>query len=120
MAPMSRVYQKGSKSLGQVTSSVLEDAFAVAMVGLTLLGVSGLLYKSFQPEGWVSGMLDNLWQKSPGLVWLAGIGLAGVIILLKHYYDRSPSGPRSGNLIAYAFVALGLFFFFKLLVTGAL
>jgi hypothetical protein len=117
---MSRVYQKGSKSLGQVMSSLLEDAFAVAMVGLTLLGVAGIIYKSFRPEGWISGVLDSLWQKSPGLVWMAGLGAAALIILVKHYYDRSPSSSRSGNFIAYAFVALGLFFFFKLIVTGAL
>ena len=41
---MSRVYQKGSKSLGQVASGILEDGFAVAMVGLTLLGVAGVVY----------------------------------------------------------------------------
>jgi hypothetical protein len=108
---MSRVYQKGSKSLGQVMSTVLEDAFAVAMVGLTLLGVSGLVYKSLKP---------NLWQKSPGLVWFAGFGLAAVTLIIKHYYDLAPSRNRSGNLIAYGFVALGLFFFFKLVITGAL
>jgi hypothetical protein len=117
---MSRVYQKGSKSLGQVMSTVLEDAFAVAMVGLTLLGVSGLVYKSLKPEGWLSMGLDNLWQKSPGLVWFAGFGLAAVTLIIKHYYDLAPSRNRSGNLVAYGFVALGLFFFFKLVITGAL
>jgi hypothetical protein len=100
---MSRVYQKGSKSLGQVMSTVLEDAFAVAMVGLTLLGVSGLVYKSLKPEGWLSMGLDNLWQKSPGLVWFAGFGLAAVTLIIKHYYDLAPSRNRSGNLIAYGF-----------------
>jgi hypothetical protein len=117
---MSRVYQKGSKSVGQLMSSMLEDAFAVAMVGLTLLGVAGLVFKSFNPQGWISKLLDGLWQKSPGLVWLAGIGLAALIIVGKHYYDRTPSNTRSGNFIAYAFVALGMFFFFKLIVTGSL
>jgi hypothetical protein len=117
---MSRVYQKGSKSIGQLTSAVLEDAFAVAMVGMTLLGVAGVVYKSLKPEGWLSVGLDTLWEKSPGLVWFTAFSLAAVTLVVKHYYDRAPSRNRSGNLVAYAFVAMGLFFFFKLVVTGTL
>ena len=117
---MSRVYQKGSRSLGSVVSSLLEDGFALAMVGLTVLGVAGLAYKSLKPEGWLSSALENLWDKSPGLVWLCGFGLAAVTLGLKHYLDRTPSRTRGGNLIAYVFVALGLFFFFRLLITGNL
>jgi hypothetical protein len=117
---MSRVYQKSSRSLGQMVSNLLEDAFAVAMVGLTLLGIAGLVYKGLRPDGWVSSILEGLWEKSPGLVWIVGFGVAAATLTAKHYYDRNPRGNRSGNLVAYAFVALGLFFFFKLLVTGSL
>jgi hypothetical protein len=117
---MARAYQKGSKTLGQVISSIVEDAFAVAMVGLTLLGVAGVLYKAFKPEGWVSATLESLWQKSPGLVWIAGFGLTFVVLLIKHTFEGSPGRGRTSNFVAYAFVAIGLFFFFKLIITGAL
>ena len=117
---MSRVYQKGSKSLGQVASGILEDGFAVAMVGLTLLGVAGVVYKSLKPGGWISTGLDSLWHKSPWLVWLAGFGLAVVVIAVKHHLDRTPSRTAGGNLLTYAFVGLGMFFFFKLIITGSL
>jgi hypothetical protein len=117
---MSRVYHKGSKSIGQVVSGLLEDAFAVAVVGLTLLGVAGIVYRSLKPEGWISASLETLWDKSPGLVWVVGFGLTATTLALKHYYDHSPSRSRSGNLIAYAFIGLGLFFFFKMIITGSL
>lgn len=117
---MSRVYERSSRSLGQLVSNLLEDAFAVAMVGLTLLGVAGLVYKSLKPEGWLSSALEGLWDKSPGLVWIVGFGVAVVTLAAKHYYDRNPRGDRKGNFVAYVFVALGLFFFFKLVVTGSL
>jgi hypothetical protein len=117
---MSRVYQKSTRSFGQVVSGLLEDAFALAMVGLTVIGVVGVVYKSLKPEGWISAVLENLWDKSPWLVWIVGFGFAAVTLTVKHYYDRKPSHSRSGNLISYAFVALGLFFFFKLIVTGTL
>jgi hypothetical protein len=117
---MARAYQKASKTLGQVVSGVVEDAFAVAMVGLTLLGVAGLIYKAFRPQGWVNVTLESLWQQSPGLVWIVGFGLTLVILFIKHTFDLTPSRGRTGNLIAYAFVALGVFFFFKLIITGAL
>jgi hypothetical protein len=88
---------------------------------LVLLGVGGLVYKLLNPQGWLTGWFGELWDRSPGLVWLAAFGGAVAVILAKHFYDRNPHGRSNrGNLIVYAFLALGLFFFFKLIVTGSL
>jgi hypothetical protein len=101
--------------------SALEDGVAVAVVGLVVLGVGGLVFKLLNPEGWLSDWLGRLWDRSPGLVWLAGFAGAAVVIFGKHVYDRNPRGDSArGNLVVYAFLALGLFFFFKLIVTGSL
>jgi hypothetical protein len=118
---MNRVSGRVSKSFSQVLRSGLEDAVAVAVVGLVVLGVGGLVYKLLNPDGWLSDWLGRLWARSPGLVWVAGFLGAAVVIFGKHVYDRNPRGDSArGNLIAYAFLALGLFFFFKLIVTGSL
>jgi hypothetical protein len=118
---MSRVSGRTSKSLSQMLRSGLEDAVAVAVVGLVVLGVGGLVYKLLNPDGWLSEWLGRLWNKSPGLVWAVGFIGAAVVILGKHAYDRNPRGNATrGNLVVYAFLALGLFFFFKLVVTGSL
>jgi hypothetical protein len=46
--------------------------------------------------------------------------IAAVTLAVKHHFDRDPRLTSRGNVLAYAFVALGLFFFFKLLITGSL
>jgi hypothetical protein len=118
---MSRVSSRTSKSFSDMLRSGLEDAVAVAVVGLVVLGVGGLVYKLLNPEGWLSDWLGRLWTKSPGLVWVVGFVGAAVVIFGKHIYDRNTRGNSArGNLVVYAFLALGLFFFFKLVVTGSL
>jgi len=99
---------------------MIEDAVSIGVVGLVVLGVGGLLYKALKPEGWITTALGHLWDRSPGLVWLAGFGIAAVTLVSKHYLDRGTQRSSRGNLLVYAFLALGLFFFFKLLVTGNL
>jgi hypothetical protein len=118
---MNRVSERTSRTLGQMLRSGMEDAVAVAVVGLVVLGVGGLVYKLLNPGGWLSEWLGRLWDKSPGLVWVVGFAGAAVVILGKHVYDRNPRGNSArGNLAVYAFLALGLFFFFKLIVIGSL
>jgi hypothetical protein len=117
---MRQLSGRPSRSLGQLVASVAEDAFALAVVGFTLLGVGGVAYKALSPDGWVSSALGRLWDKSPGLVWLAGFAVATITLVAKHYYDRDPRLGKRGDLVAYTFIALGLFFFFKLVITGSL
>jgi hypothetical protein len=117
---MRTISGRSSRSLGQLVSAVVEDAFALAVVGFTLLGVGGLAYKALSPQGWITTALGRLWDKSPGLVWLAGFAVATLILVAKHYYDRNPRHGKRGDAVAYTFIALGLFFFFKLVITGTL
>jgi hypothetical protein len=118
---MSRVTSRSPRSLAQILRGALEDSLAVAVVGLVVLGVGGLVYKLLSPQGWLTGWLGELWNSSPGLVWLVAFGGAIAVILGKHFYDRNPHGRSNrGNLIVYGFLALGLFFFFKLIVSGSL
>lgn len=118
---MGRLVGRTPRSMGQVVWGLAGDGVAIVVVGLVVLGVAGLVYKLLAPEGgWVSGWLGQLWNRSPGLVWVAGFLGAIAVILVKHAYDRRPRGQSGGNFVVYAFVGLGLFFFFKLIVTGSL
>lgn len=108
------------KTVSQVIGNVAEDALAVAVVALTLLGIGGMVYKAFKPDGWLSLGLGHLWDKSPGLVWLAAFSVAAATLLAKHFFDRGRRAGTRGDVIGYAFVALGLFFFIKLLITGTI
>ena len=111
---MNRVSGRTSKSFGHMLRSGLEDAVAVAVVGLVVLGVGGLVYKLLNPDGWLSDWLG----KFSGQESRAGLG--GWLCwrrrgdLRQARVRRNPRGNSArGNLVVYAFLALGLFFFFK-------
>jgi len=98
----------------------MADAFSFALICLVLLGLTGVLYKALAPGGWVSALLDHLWSRNPALVWLIGFGSASALAAAKWWLGRNPGASQRSEVLAYAFMALGLFFFFKLLVTGSL
>lgn len=116
----SRNTHKPNSSLQQGAGGLMADAFSIALICLVVLGLAGVLYKALAPGGWISALLDQLWTKNPWLVWLIGFGSASVLAAAKWWLDRNPDAGRRSEALAYALMALGLFFFFKLLVTGSL
>jgi hypothetical protein len=112
-------YGRTSSRTGGLVGGLIEDIAAVALVGLVVLGIGGIFYRLFKPEGWGSSLLGYLWDKSPGLVWLAGFSLAAVTLAGRHAV-RTRAREGSGNFLTYALVILGLFFLFRLLLTGSL
>ena len=111
---------KPHSSLQQGAGGLVADAFSIALICLVVLGLAGVLYKALVPGGWVSRLLDELWIRNPWLVWLVGFASASLLAAAKWWLDRNPGAGRRSEALAYAFMALGLFFFFKLLVTGSL
>jgi hypothetical protein len=104
----------------QGASGLIADALSIALICLVMLGVAGVLYKALAPGGWLTMALDQIWSKNPWLVWLIGFGSAASLAAGKWWLDRNPGAGRRSEALVYALMALGLFFFFKLLVTGSL
>lgn len=101
-------------------NNLFADVGGVAMLALVLLGVVGLGYRALRPGGWLGSGLDYLWEKGPGLVWLAGFALVlGVAAIKRVFFPRRTAADQS-DLLLYFCVALGVFFLFRLLVTGTL
>jgi hypothetical protein len=111
---------KPNASAHHGAGGLMADAFSFALICLVLLGLAGVLYKALAPGGWVGAFLDQLWNQNPGLVWLIGFGSASALAAAKWWLDRNPGAGQRSEVLAYAFMAMGLFFFFKLLVTGSL
>jgi hypothetical protein len=86
-------------------------------VGLVILGLGGIVYRLFKPEGWGTSLLGYLWDQSPWLVWFGAFGIAAATLAGRHALDRRGS---TGNLFTYLLLAAGVFFLFKLVVTGRL
>ena len=111
---------KPNASVHHRAGGLMADAFSFALICLVVLGLTGVLYKALVPGGWVSASLDQLWNKNPWLVWLIGFGSASALAAAKWWVGRNPGAGQRSEALAYAFMALGLFFFFKLMVTGSL
>ena len=111
---------KPDASVHHGAGGLMADAFSFALICLVLLGLAGVLYKALGPGGWVNALLDQLWNKNPGLVWVIGFGSASALAAARWWLRRSPSAGQRSEVLAYAFMALGLFFCFKLMVAGSL
>ena len=112
--------REASPLIEQGASGLIADVLSIVQIGLVLLGITGAIYKALAPGGWLSSVLDRIWSVNPWLVWLVGFGSAATLASLRWWLEGRPAGQRSGEALVYTFLALGLFYFFKLLVTGSL
>jgi hypothetical protein len=114
---MTRQAYRSSSRSGGLLGGLIEDIGAIALVGLVVLGIGGIVYRLFKPEGWGSSLLSYLWDKGPWLVWLGAFSIAGVTLAGRH-----AMGVRGGssNLFTYLLLATGVFFLFRLIITGTL
>ena len=98
---------------------MLADVGSVALLALVLLGVVGLVYRALRPGGWLGSGLDYLWEKR------SRVGVAGRIrrgagrCAFKRVFFPASATDQS-DLLLYFGLSLGMFFLFRLLVTGSL
>ena len=89
---------------------------------LTLVGVAGLAYKVFNPDGWLVQVLGQVWNLQLHYSLMAVPVLIAAIVLGKMVFTgffNKISG-TFGNWLTGAFMALGLFFIVRLLFYGGL
>ena len=95
---------------------------AVVSFCLTLVGVAGLAYKIFNPEGWLVQALGYVWDLQLHYSLMAFPVLIAAIVLGKMlfsgFFDKM-SG-TIGNWLTGAFMALGVYFIVRLIFYGSL
>jgi hypothetical protein len=98
----------------------IQTLFHLLLFSLLLLGFGGLIYKALRSGGWIETLLGSFWAAHP--VWAISALLVAltVVAAAKRYFDNAAMFGKRGDILVYAFLALGLFFAFKLVVTGAL
>jgi hypothetical protein len=78
-----------------------------------------VLYKALGPGGWINALPISSGTRIPG--WSGDrVRLRSALAAARWWLRRSPSAGQRSEVLAYAFMALGLFFCFKLMVTGSL
>lgn len=84
-----------------------------------MLGITGFVYQALRPGGWVGTAVDYLWEKGAGALWATAFGAVIVLAVVKAVLFPKDS-TDSGDLLFYVGAALGLFYSFRLIVTGSL
>lgn len=86
---------------------------------LMILGVGGTMFKVLMPDGWLKIFMHEIWQLNTGFMLIIPVFALIAFILAKRWLDGFNAKATLGDLIMYAWMALGLYFAFKLLVTGS-
>ncbi|HEX4986341.1 MAG TPA: hypothetical protein VFV71_09785 [Burkholderiales bacterium] len=118
--PLSEISARPGRGLFNVLQEGVQTLFHLLLFSLLLLGFGGLIYKALRSGGWVETLLGGIWERHPTAAVVALLGAAGVATLVKRYFDRGAALGKRGDMLVYGCLALGLFFAFKLVVTGTL
>lgn len=85
---------------------------------LMILGVGGAMFKVLMPDGLLRIFMHEIWRLDTGYMLIIPLFALIAFILAKRWLDGFNVKASLGDLIMYAWMALGLYFAFKLLVTG--
>jgi hypothetical protein len=107
----------------KIKNPAIQVVVALVYFCLTLVGVTCLAYKIFNPEdGWLLQALGSVWDLSLHFSLMAIPVIIAVILLVKmiasgFFYKSSGS---IGNWLTYTFLALGVYFVVRLIFYGSL
>lgn len=118
--PISNLSARPVRSILQLLQEGVQTVFHLLLFSLLVLGFGGLLYKGLRAGGWVESVLGGIWDQHPTVAIVALLmALAGATWGTR-LVDRLPLFGKRGDILVYCCLALGLFFAFKLAVTGSL
>jgi len=118
--PLSDLTARPIRSVLQILQEGVQTLLHLLLFSLLVLGFGGLLYKALRSGGWVEGMLGRIWDQNPTLAILTLLAVLAGATWGTRLFDRLPMFGKRGDVLVYCCLALGLFFAFKLAVTGTL
>jgi hypothetical protein len=118
--PMSNLTARPGRSLLQLLQEGVQTLFHLLLFSLLVLGFGGLVYKALRPEGWMATMVGQVWSRHPVAAILFCIAIVATALWGTRFFERLPLFGKRGDMLVYCCLALGLFFAFKLVVTGSL
>jgi Na+/H+ antiporter NhaC len=118
--PYSELTDRPVRGVLHLLQEGLQTLFHLLLFSLLLLGFGGIIYKALRSGGWIQSILEGFWAQHPSTAIVALVAAAGVAAGAKRYFDNVSMFRTRGDFLVYGCLALGLFFAFKLVVTGAL
>ena len=118
--PLSDLTSRPLRSVLQVLQEGVQTLFHLLLFSLLVLGFGGLMYTALRSGGWVESVLGQIWDQHPTVAILTLLAALAGAIWGTRLFDRLPLFGKRGDLLVYCCLALGVFFAFKLVVTGSL
>ena len=117
--PLSDLTTRPGRSLLQILQEGVQTLFHLLLFSLLVLGFGGLLYKALRSEGWVESVLARIWHQHPTAAIVTLLAILAGATWGTRLFERLPLYGKRGDMMVYCCLALGLFFAFKLVVTGS-
>jgi len=118
--PFSNLTDRPARGVLHILQEGIQTLFHLLLFSLLLLGFGGLIYKALRSGGWIESILGSFWAQHPAMAIVALLAAIGVTAVAKRYFDNAQRFGKRGDILVYGCLALGLFFAFKLVVTGTL
>lgn len=100
--------------------SLLSNIVAGGKLALMLLGIVGIALEFFKDDGWLKVIWGKIFQSTTSMISIP------IIILVLWLLNRWMSGTgkdetaKSGDLPMYVMIAVGVYYLFRLVTTGAM
>jgi hypothetical protein len=117
--PLSDLTARPVRRTLQILQEGVQTLFHLLLFSLLVLGFGGLLYKALRSEGWVEGVLGRIWDQHPTAAIVTLLAVLAGATWGTRLFERLPLYGKRGDMMVYCCLALGLFFAFKLVVTGS-
>jgi hypothetical protein len=118
--PLSDLTARPLRSVLQVLQEGVQTLFHLLLFSLLVLGFGGLMYTALRSGGWVESVLGRIWDQHPTVAIVTLLAALAGAIWGTRLFDRLPLFGKRGDILVYCCLASGLFFAFKLVVTGSL
>ena len=117
--PLSDLTARPVRSILQILQEGVQTLFHLLLFSLLVLGFGGLLYKALRSQGWVESVLVRIWDQHPTAAIVTLLAILAGATWGTRLFERLPLYGKRGDMLVYCCLALGLFFAFKLVVTGS-
>jgi hypothetical protein len=117
--PLSDLTARPGRTVLQILQEGVQTLFHLLLFSLLVLGFGGLLYKALRSEGWVETVLGRIWDQHPTAAIVTLLAAFAGATWGTRLFERLPLYGKRGDMLVYCCLALGLFFAFKLMVTGS-
>ena len=118
--PLSELTDRPTRGVLHILQEGIQTLFHLLLFSLLVLGMGGLVYKALRSGGWVESLLGTFWAQHPIMAIVTLLAAIAAAAGARRYLDSVAMFGKRGDVLVYGCLALGLFFAFKLVVTGTL